>query len=310
MFSCRSIPAIIKWVCRSHRQPQERFLARFLIRAAGLTETTLSTEKKAQTVVRKHEIPIELVFFNEEIWVKIQNMCFSKDVDSLYSLIWDSLCAHGEKEAASEDPHDYESPQHNGSCIYQHMQALIRDQFMSCSQLGSKAVRYAAYRLISSDFALFIGDIRFQKAINERNPLIHQRLFQAWEEKKKKLQAILSLAKDIIPGENALEYLCSLLDRTRNIQNTNKIFLNFDDRAFQHLIQTTSLYRQQLRERALEQMTNMSLEELPHRAAVNVVRTNFGDETFAIVKGRLGEYPALMEEFKKCLISRNYSGFN
>lgn len=269
---------------------------------------TIKDGKKVQTVVRKHNVPTGLLF-NEEIWTKIQKMRCSQDVNMLYSLILDVLCAEGEKEGASEDCHDYESPQHMGSCTFQHMQALIRDQFMTCDQLGSKKMRYAAYRIIISDFALFVGDISFQMDQHELIDQNQSLLLQAWEEKKSKLQAILGLVKAIdryeMPKENVLEYICAFLDSVKNIQGINKVASNLHDEAFQYLKQASTLYRDQLRERAIQRMTEMALEELPATAALNIRRTDFVNEIFAIVKERMAEHPLLMEKFKTHLSDRN-----
>jgi hypothetical protein len=96
--------------------------------------------------------------------------------------------------------------------------AAIRDQFMQCEELGSKEMRYAAYRIVISDFSLFLGKEAQRKMVadlshfsaseNYRKEVAE--MLSIWEPKEKKLQAILQLTQSIrredIPGKNSLRY--------------------------------------------------------------------------------------------------------
>ena len=252
---------------------------------------------KYQTYLRKKNVPLTALF-NETLWQKIRAMRDSNDPDQLYKLIMEGLGHSGSQELLSNHPVDYEAIQNSETCIFQHIQAILRDQFMQCEKLGDKEARYVIYKIVMADFMLFVGKERF---LLEKQPNEHE-LFETWQEKKEKLDAISDLAKTVNRNEreDVLEYLYKEITFAKSPEGLNSTTLG---KAY-------ALYWKNRHARTIAFLKTTPLDKLPKLAAFNLKYSLIKEGIENVVQERLSNNQELMEKYKKQLIRYGISSKN
>jgi hypothetical protein len=237
--------------------------------------------------------------FKEDFWREIRKLKMGGNPDQLYALFSRWGC---KPISISDHPLDFEFPQLTGTCLFQHMQALARDMFMRCEKLGTKEMRFAAYRIVASDFMNFIGKTRFP--IEKRHDLLQQKqnleeveLLETWLEKEQKLHAILNLAKSFDRNKsegNHLEYLSRQFISSKSAE----LSLEKDAKA---LREVRLIYWKSQHQRALEVIKKTPLDKLPKKAARIYKYSKFKEETAKFILECVSGEPELMQAFKKKL---------
>lgn len=255
---------------------------------------------KYQTYVQMKIPSAEL--FNEGIWRAIRQLHDVPDPDRLYTLF--KSFGSCKQESPSDHPSDFNHPQFTGTCVFQHMIAMIRHDFMKCEALGTKEMRAAAYRLVISDFSNFWGQNRFP--IEEREQVLANqhdkkeiKLLEAWQDKELKLQAILNVAKSFNRHEqegNILEY-CS---QQFTLAKSPHIPL---EPATKALKETVSTYWKNQQKRVIEALEEMDLDDLPRKAASCYLYSRRREELSSVIQNRLAGHEDLMAAFKQRLDS-------
>jgi hypothetical protein len=182
--------------------------------------------------------------------------------------------------------------------MFHHIQALVRETFMSCEKLGNKEERFSAYRIVMSDFLIYMGEQRFpmtfRKSINEKDPHSVE-LFEAWEEKESKLQSILTLVKSYDPennDKNVLEYFYQIFIQAKN-QNISS------DPTVNGLKKIMTAYWQNQHRRSLESLKKIPANELPLHAAFNLKYSKFKDEYAQAVTNLFSGNSQAISEYNK-----------
>jgi len=255
---------------------------------------------KYQTFLRKTNIAYNNIL-NQNVWKKIRSQTKAQEPDDLYRIVMEELAQGGTSAPAPTHSVDFEAPQHSGSCLYQHLQAMVRDRFMQSETLGTKEVRYVAYRMVMAEFQLFIAQKKFpdRTAIREEISCApgDRGLLKTWEEKEKKLLAILELARSIKNEEkNPLLYIYELLTVSKNNPE-----LVHKDAVAQKVSQAYKTYREAKRNWLMDMLKETPKELLPDEIAFNLKFTPFKSDLIALAREKLDGNEALVKQFKESL---------